>query len=82
MGTPAQFPEQNFVWKGWPADDTRAEVIDLPAYRRDGVTISCWKLSWRERFRIFLTGITWLKVLGDQPPVHVGAHTPFQSGSS
>lgn len=83
MGKPIQFPEQNFVWKGWPADDTREEVNDLPAYRHgDGETISCWRLSWRERVLIFLTGLTWLRVQGEHPPVNVDGQTPFLSGSS
>ena len=82
MAKPVQFPEQNFVWKGWPADDTRGGVGDLPAYRHDGETISCWRLNWRERFRIFWTGLSWLHVQGDQPPVYVGGNSPFRSGSS
>ena len=54
MSKPIQFPEVNFTWQGWPADEKREEVLDLPAYRGEGQTISCWKLTWRERFSILL----------------------------
>ena len=81
MGKPITFAEQNFVWKGWPSDTTRVAVEDLPAYRHDGETISCWRLSWRERVRVVFAGCVWLRVQGDQPPVAVGGQTPFLSGS-
>ena len=82
MGKPARFPESNFVWQGWPADDTRDQVEDLPAYRDEpaGVTISCWRMSWRERLRILLAGRVWLQLWGSHPPVHIGGENPFERG--
>lgn len=78
MAHPVQFPQVNFTWKGWAADEERAAVGDLPAYREPARTISCWRLSWFERFRVFVTGRVWLHVHGGkQPPIYVGAEDPF-----
>ena len=78
MSSPIAFPEANFVWKGWPADATREEVLDLPSRKENGETISCWKVSWKERLLIFLTGKVWLHVHGRQPPVLISGHYPFE----
>lgn len=32
-------------------------------WEKDGRVTSCWKLSWKERFKIFLTGRVWLSQL-------------------
>ena len=77
MGTPTNFPEANFTWKGWPADADRPEVVDLPTYRADGQSVSCWRLGWRERLRVLVTGRVWLHVLGGHPPVLVSGDHPF-----
>ena len=78
MATPTPFEEANFTWKGWPADGERDEVSDLPAYRNQDLTISCWRMSWRERLRILFTGRSWLHVYGPQPPIYVGSDYPFE----
>ena len=79
MARPIQFQEANMVWKGWPADSERTEVLDLPAYRSSaGQTISCWKLSWRERLHMLFYGVVWLYVYGQQPPVSIGGIKPFE----
>ena len=84
MARMIDFPESNFVWKGWPADpeEGRIEVGDLPSYRDpewqpNGLTISCWKLTWRELLRVLFRGKIWLHVHGPQPPVFIGADYPF-----
>ena len=77
MAEPTKFPEANFTWKGWEADENRNEVLDLPAYRYDNKTISCWKLTWRERLCALFFGKAWLTVIGRQPPVYVSPKCPF-----
>ena len=79
MADPVAFLEANTVWKGWPADETRSEVMDLHAHKDDrNQSISCWRMSWRERIRILFTGRVWLSVMGEQhPPVCVMGETPF-----
>ena len=81
MATPTTFKEQNFKWVGWPADDKREEVGDLPAYRdpndAEGATISCWRLGWGERLAALMGGRVWLHVQGPQPPVYLSSEDPF-----
>ena len=77
MAEPTRFPEVNASWQGWPKSAERDEVGDLPAYRMNDLTISCWQMGWRERIRAFLTGKVWLHVYGRQPPVYVGGDDPF-----
>ena len=79
MSAPVEFRGSNFVWKGWPADEKREEVLDLPAYRADHQTISCWRMTWRERLTVLFTGRVWLHVVGHQPPVYVGGRDPFSA---
>lgn len=74
---PTDFPESNFTWKGWPATENRPEVLDLPAYRSDNETISCWELSEHEIAEVARTGRVWLRVVGQQPPVCVEGGSPF-----
>ena len=77
MAKPIQFQEANMVWKGWPADTERTEVLDLPAHRSGDQTISCWKLSWLERLNVLFRGVAWVYVYGQCPPVAVGGIKPF-----
>lgn len=54
---PIKFEGHNIVY----AED-QPEYLPLPAYRDDdneGSVISCWQLSWRERFKILWTGQFW-----------------------
>jgi hypothetical protein len=52
---PVEFPEQNAVL----AKD-QPEYLPLPVCRRGDRTISCWKLTFRERVRLLFTGRLWL----------------------
>ena len=62
---PQNFPEQNVVM----AKD-QEEYLDLPSHvGSDGVVTSCWKLNWRERWRVFLTGKIWLQQLTFNHPL-------------
>ena len=82
MAVGEQFPEANFVWRGWPADPEKGvdEVYDLhvwqsPDRRR---SVSKWRLTWRERFYAFFRGVVWLDVRGTHPPVCVEAKRMFR----
>lgn len=56
---PIEFPEQNVVF----AKD-QPEYIPLPAHRTvEGEVITCWALTWRERFALLFTGRLWWSVL-------------------
>ena len=78
MGTPVDFPQSNNVWRGWDGTEDRAQVLDLPVYRDWNESISCWKLTWRERLAVLLTGRVWFHVLRDvHPPIYAGGNTPF-----
>ena len=78
MSWPVDFKESNFVWKGWPEAEGREKVLDLPAYRGEGQTISYWGLSWIERVRVLLSGRVWLHVIGEvHPPVYINTEKPF-----
>lgn len=53
--SPADFPEVNVVF----AKD-QTEYLPLPCYRDpQGTVLSCWRLTWRERLRLVLTGRLW-----------------------
>lgn len=53
----------------------------LPAWRGiDGTVISCWRMTWRERFRVLFTGHVWVRMLTfNRPlqPLNLGVERPF-----
>ena len=53
---PIEFPEQTQVW----AKD-QPPYRPLPAYSNERETISCWRLTWRERLTILWRGRFWLR---------------------
>lgn len=53
---PVEFPQQTVVW----AKD-QPEYLPLPAFTNETETISCWRLTWRERFTVLWNGILWLR---------------------
>ena len=61
---PFKFAEAGFTWKGWPGSPGRDEVGDLPAIVIEDRSISCWKLSWKERFLVLFNGFVWLSITG------------------
>ena len=62
---PIEFPEQNVVF----AKD-QPEYLPLPVHKTpDGMVISCWALTWRERFKMLLTGRMWWSVLTFNQPL-------------
>ncbi|MPM95042.1 hypothetical protein SDC9_142193 [bioreactor metagenome] len=71
---PIKFKEANCELKK-PSDMTDEECSSLPVYRDGRDCISCWKLSFIERFRALIFGRIWLGVLNGwtQPPVRLWA---------
>ena len=62
---PIEFPEQNCVY----AKD-QPEYLPLPVHKTpDGMVISCWALTWRERVKMLLTGRMWWSVLTFNHPL-------------
>jgi len=53
---PVEFPQQNRVW----AKD-QPQYRPLPAYSNERETISCWRLTLRERFHLLFGGRLWLR---------------------
>jgi hypothetical protein len=48
------------------------EYIPLPAWKQDGpegLRVTRWKLSWKERFDILLTGSIWIRILTFNNPL-------------
>lgn len=80
---PSAFPEQTIVW----AKD-QPPYLPLPAYTDARETISCWRLTWGERFRVLFTGRLWLRQLNfgralqPQAPTVVSPFVQPGSGSS
>jgi hypothetical protein len=64
--TPIKFPGHNTVF----AKD-QPEYLPLPAHvdREEGVVTSCWKLSSKERIKLFLTGKIYLRVMNFNKPL-------------
>lgn len=62
------FPERNVVYA-----ESQPEYLPLPAHRynndQSGRLTCCWSLSWRERFRVLLTGRIWHQVLTFNHPL-------------
>jgi hypothetical protein len=74
---PIPFPEQTRIWVGAPG----SEVKDLPAFSDNRVTITCWTLSWPERFVVLMRGRLWLSQLNfgkALQPQKVSAESPFR----
>ena len=42
------------------AAEHQDEYKNLPMFRDEENIISCWKMTWRERFRVLFTGVVWL----------------------
>lgn len=80
---PIQFPEQTIVLRK-PANMTDEECASLPVFTDGEQVISCWALTWRERFRVLVSGRVWLGVLSGrtQPPVYIVAKAPFAPSPS
>ena len=66
---PIKFKQANIELQK-PKDMTDEECKSLWVYRGATQSISCWKLSFKERLKALLFGKVWLGVAGtSQPPV-------------
>jgi len=62
---PKRFPEVNTIY----AKD-QPEYQSLPAYKDpNGEVVTCWELSFKERFRILFKGEIWLSMLSFNKPL-------------
>jgi len=62
---PIEFKGQTDVY----AKD-QPEYRSLPVHRTaDGTVTSCWKMTWKERFKIFLTGKIWWSTMTFNKPL-------------
>jgi len=60
-----EFPEHNMVL----AKD-QPEYLPLPVFRApDGLVVSCYRLTWRERLKLLFTGRFWLQQLTFNQPL-------------
>lgn len=81
---PTDFPERNGTLGGGPAEryGTVDAVRDLPVHRGNGQVISCWRLTWRDLWRLLRTRRVWLLVLGpNHAPVKLTTERPFEEPS-
>ena len=72
---PIEFPEQTIVWAR-----NQPPYLPLPAYINEHETISCWRLSWRERWRVLWSGRLWLRQMNYGAPLQPQApcvESPF-----
>lgn len=62
---PVSFPETNILFaKGQP------QYLQLPAFRDyEGMVITCWQMTWKERIRALVTGRLWLSQLTFNTPL-------------
>jgi hypothetical protein len=73
--TPREFPEQTMVWA-----KNQPPYLPLPAYTDAEQTITCWRLTWRERLSVLFSGSLWLRQLNfGQPlqPQSPSVESPF-----
>ena len=62
---PIEFKEQNVVY----AKDQK-EYQPLPSLKfEDGEVLTCWKLSWKELFRVVFTRRIWVAQLSFNKPL-------------
>jgi len=62
---PSKFPEQNTVYA-----ENQDEYGNMPAFKdEDGVVVSCWKLTFRERLRVLFRGYIWLSLMSFNKPL-------------
>lgn len=72
---PIEFPEVNRTW----AKD-QPEYRPLPTYTNETETISCWALTWRERWSLLWHGRLWFRQMnfgGPLQPQLPSVESPF-----
>ena len=62
---PTEFKEQNCVYA-----ENQDEYGNLPAFKTDeGIIISCWKLTFKERLGVLFRGRVWLALWSFNKPL-------------
>ena len=65
---PVQFPAMNTIIGR-----------EIPANSTNGIILTRWRATWRERLSILWHGTIWLAVIGDRlPPVLVSGDQEFE----
>ena len=78
--TPQAFKEQNEIY----AKD-QEEYLPLPAFANDEESISCWRLTLKERISILVFGRLWIRQMnfGKQlQPIRPQTEFPFAKGEA
>lgn len=59
--------ENGVIYEGVTLARNQPEYLQLPVFRRaqdpSGVLTSRWRLTWRERFRVFISGVVFVQVM-------------------
>ena len=73
---PIEFNEKNCVFA-----EHQPEYIPLPVHKtEDGIVISCWKLTLKERLKVLFCGNIWLSVMTfnhSLQPLDLSVDSPF-----
>ncbi len=73
---PIEFNEKNCVFA-----ERQPEYIPLPVHKtEDGIVISCWKLTLKERLKVLFCGNIWLSVMTfnhSLQPLDLSVDSPF-----
>lgn len=73
-----EFPEQTVV-----IAKNQPQYLPMPAFVQgddQGTTITCWKMSWKERFQVLFTGKIWHRMLTFKQPMQpqlLQTYSPF-----
>lgn len=70
---PINFKHSNITLQpsGKTYSDNVTKVTELPIWTDGEQCLSCWKMSWRERFSSLIFGRVWISALtgSTQPPI-------------
>jgi len=76
---PINFKEQNCIFA-----EHQQPYLPLPVHKTDdGMVVSCWKLTWKERLKIIFTGKIWCALLTFNSPLQpqkLQIESPFELG--
>ena len=72
---PIEFKHSNITLNPPPKNDSGIEIIAIRAWTDGSECVSCWRMSWRERFAALIFGKVWLSLLSGRtmPPAYVVA---------
>jgi hypothetical protein len=79
---PIKFKEANDILLK-PEAMSDKQCAELHVYKGEGVIISCWKPSFKERLDIILGRKIWLWVMAERthPPIAISTYSPFYAVS-